>query len=72
LVTDVQMPGTRDGLALARIVRERWPDAGIVVVSADRHDWEDGLVDASFIKPYPMPAVVAALAALLASEKRRT
>ena len=25
VITDVHMPGSMDGLALARIVRERWP-----------------------------------------------
>lgn len=33
LVTDVQMPGSLDGLALARHVAERWPKVGIVVCS---------------------------------------
>ena len=34
LVTDVNMPGSMDGLELARRVGEDWPDVGIVVVSA--------------------------------------
>jgi two-component system, response regulator PdtaR len=33
LFTDVNMPGTIDGLALARQVRGRWPHIGIIVVS---------------------------------------
>jgi CheY-like chemotaxis protein len=33
LFTDVNMPGTIDGLALARQVRDRWPHIGIIVVS---------------------------------------
>jgi len=33
LVTDVDMPGTLDGIALALRVRERWPRMGIVVTS---------------------------------------
>lgn len=31
--TDVQMPGTMDGVALAKCVRERWPPTIIVVSS---------------------------------------
>jgi CheY-like chemotaxis protein len=31
--TDVNMPGTIDGLALARQVHDRWPRIGIMVVS---------------------------------------
>ena len=34
LFTDVTMPGTIDGLALARHVRDRWPHIAIMIVSA--------------------------------------
>jgi CheY-like chemotaxis protein len=34
--TDVDMPGSLDGLALARCVRERWPQIGVIVTSG-RH-----------------------------------
>jgi two-component system, response regulator PdtaR len=33
LFTDVNMPGTIDGLALARQARDRWPHIGVIVVS---------------------------------------
>ena len=33
LFTDINMPGTIDGLALARQVHDRWPHIGIMVVS---------------------------------------
>jgi CheY-like chemotaxis protein len=33
LVTDVEMPGTLNGYALARMVRVRWPSMGIVICS---------------------------------------
>lgn len=33
LVTDVEMPGTLNGFALARMVRARWPSMGIVICS---------------------------------------
>ena len=33
LVTDIQMPGSMDGIALARHVGERWPHIKIVVIS---------------------------------------
>src|ERR1700677_485988 len=36
LFTDVNMPGTIDGLALARRVHDRWPHIGILVASAKR------------------------------------
>jgi CheY-like chemotaxis protein len=34
LFTDVNMPGTIDGLALARQVHDRWPHIGVMVASA--------------------------------------
>ena len=33
VVTDVEMPGTRNGITLARQVRFGWPEIGVVVVS---------------------------------------
>lgn len=33
LMTDIQMPGKMDGLALARHVGEHWPDVLVVVAS---------------------------------------
>jgi CheY-like chemotaxis protein len=33
LITDIDMPGSMDGLALARAVRDRWPPVQIIVVS---------------------------------------
>ena len=34
VVTDIQMPGSMDGLALARLIRERYPSLRIAVLSA--------------------------------------
>lgn len=31
--TDVNMPGSLDGLALAHVVQERWPSIGVLIVS---------------------------------------
>jgi CheY-like chemotaxis protein len=33
VLTDVDMPGTMDGLALARAVRERWPPCKLIILS---------------------------------------
>jgi two-component system, response regulator PdtaR len=72
LLTDVNMPGSRDGLALARIVRRQLPHARIIVMSANRYAWEGGLVDASVMKPYTVPELLAAVAALLAVDRSGT
>lgn len=63
LFTDVEMPGTMDGLKLARAVRERWPPVTIIVTSGrvrvEAEDMpENGLF---FAKPYPPNGIVRAL-----------
>jgi two-component system, response regulator PdtaR len=64
--TDIQMPGSMDGLKLARFVRDRWPPIKIVAtsgrVAVDDGDLPDGGV---FLpKPYRSAQVVATLRAL--------
>ncbi|BCH29860.1 hypothetical protein MesoLjLc_17900 [Mesorhizobium sp. L-8-10] len=36
VITDVDMPGTMDGLALTFVVRNRWPPCHLIVVSGHR------------------------------------
>jgi CheY-like chemotaxis protein len=31
--TDIQMPGSMDGLALAMVIRDRWPPIAIIITS---------------------------------------
>jgi CheY-like chemotaxis protein len=64
--TDIQMPGSMDGLKLARFVRDRWPPIKIVAtsgrVAVDDGDLPDGGV---FLpKPYRSAQVLATLRAL--------
>ena len=52
--TDIEMPGTMDGLALSHYVRRRWPPT-IIVISSGRHRPEPDAMPhlAAFIaKPY--------------------
>ena len=65
LLTDVNMPNV-DGLALARIVRQRWPHIGIVVTSG--RPMPSGLPDgARFLsKPYRYEDVLQELEAVIA------
>jgi CheY-like chemotaxis protein len=60
LFTDVNMPGTIDGLALARQVHVRWPHIGIMVVSANRVPQPEELPAGSRFeqKPYCFASVV--------------
>ena len=59
IVTDVDMPGSMDGLKLAHAVRDRWPPIKIIVTSGrDRigpHDLPEG--GRFFAKPYDPGAI---------------
>ena len=59
--TDIEMPGSMDGLKLGAAVRDRWPPVHIIVTSGDERP--PGLpADALFLsKPYGYLAVVAAI-----------
>jgi CheY-like chemotaxis protein len=60
LFTDVTMPGTIDGFALARRVRDRWPHIAIMVASAKRAPQSEDLPVGSRFeqKPYSPEVVV--------------
>jgi CheY-like chemotaxis protein len=61
--TDIQMPGSMDGLKLARFVRDRWPPIKIVATSGLVPVEDDDLPAGSVFlqKPYRDAEVVAAL-----------
>lgn len=57
--TDIQMPGTMDGLALSHYVRQRWPPTIIVVSSGQHSPSKDEMPPGSFFvaKPYEPQAM---------------
>src|ERR1700685_504741 len=61
--TDIQMPGSMDGLKLARFVRDRWPPIKIVATSGHVPVEDDDLPAGSIFlpKPYRGAQVVATL-----------
>lgn len=69
LFTDIDMPGSMDGLKLAAAVRDRWPPVKIIVTSGARTveitDMPDGSV--FFSKPYTHVAVIKSMRELLSS-----
>lgn len=67
LFTDVDMPGSMDGLKLAAAVRDRWPPIRIVVASGLRKINMDALPDNSrfFSKPYNVNEIAATMRSMV-------
>jgi CheY-like chemotaxis protein len=67
IFTDVDMPGSMDGLRLAAAVANRWPPVRIIVASGHRvveiTDIPDGSV--FFSKPYRFPDIISSIRELL-------
>lgn len=69
MITDVDMPGSMDGLKLAAAVRERWPPVSIIVVSGHRNVELTNLPAGSafFSKPYRLPTMLRTARQMLAA-----
>jgi CheY-like chemotaxis protein len=65
--TDVQMPGTMDGMKLSHYIRDRWPPVRLIVASGEAILEESNLPTGSrfFSKPYDNHAITDAMAHLL-------
>ncbi|MBR1196602.1 response regulator [Bradyrhizobium sp. AUGA SZCCT0240] len=68
MFTDVDMPGTMDGLKLAHAVRRRWPPIKIIIVSGKTRLSDAELPsDARFVsKPYSVPDMISEMRSLVA------
>ena len=66
MVTDIEMPGERDGIALAKSVRAFHPSIRVIVASGTVPDSSIATVaDAFFGKPYDIDRLVQRIRALL-------
>ena len=67
VLTDVDMPGSMDGLHLAGVVRNRWPPIQLVVVSGHMLVEHAELPERSrfFNKPYAPDKMIGALRSLI-------
>jgi len=63
IFTDIRMPGSMDGLRLARHVRDRWPPIKIMVTSGHHLVQNGDLPDGGVFlpKPYTDAAIIAAI-----------
>lgn len=54
LFTDIRMPGSMNGLELARVVHARWPDVKILITSGDTFPRDSEIADDGrfLAKPY--------------------
>jgi len=68
--TDVQMPGTMDGIKLSHFIHNRWPPVKLIVASANTILEESSLPDGSkFLpKPYDEHTIIEAMASMLEPE----
>jgi CheY-like chemotaxis protein len=70
LFTDVDMPGSMNGLELAALVHERWPNVRLLITSG-HHEMTDAQLpdDGRFVpKPYSSITIVNQIADLLGDE----
>jgi CheY-like chemotaxis protein len=67
VVTDIQMPGSMDGLKLAATIRDRWPPISLIVTSGRISVQQQDLPERGrFLpKPYSGPGLVEAIEAAL-------
>ncbi|SIQ02031.1 Response regulator receiver domain-containing protein [Rhizobium sp. RU33A] len=69
MFTDIDMPGSMDGLKLAKAVRDRWPPVKIIVASGHRHLSDELLpIEGKFFsKPYNHARIISAMREMLAA-----
>ena len=65
--TDIDMPGSMDGLRLSAVIRDRWPPVKIIITSGQlRPDARQLPVEGVFLpKPYTTSGVLAAMQSML-------
>lgn len=65
MFTDIDMPGSMDGLRLSAAVRDRWPPVRIIVTSGQVTDLPDGSM--FFSKPYRLLEISDSIRTLMAN-----
>jgi two-component system, response regulator PdtaR len=67
MFTDIDMPGSMDGLKLSAVVHDRWPPVRIIITSGKHMPSRDRIPDDGLFlpKPYTPASVVSAMNALL-------
>ena len=70
--TDIQLPGSMDGLKLAHAVRDRWPPVELILTSGRRRIGPDDLPERGrfFPKPYDFNALLQVFQEMAATDRR--
>ena len=66
--SDIQTPGSLDGLQLAEIVRDSYPDMPVILTSGNAPPRHVGIVEAFVPKPYDLTQIIALMTAILAQK----
>jgi CheY-like chemotaxis protein len=64
--SDIRMPGSLNGLQLAEILRDRYPDIPVILTSGNAPRRRVGIVEAFVPKPYDVTQTIALISAILA------
>jgi two-component system, response regulator PdtaR len=66
--SDIQTPGSLDGLQLAEIVRDNYPDMPVILTLGNAPPRHVGIVEAFVPKPYDLTQIIALMTAILAQK----
>jgi CheY-like chemotaxis protein len=71
VLTDVRMPGSIDGLGLARIARSQWPRLKVAICSGQDHSGaiDAQIADAFILKPHDDMTLMRLIRRLLETER---
>jgi CheY-like chemotaxis protein len=66
--SDIQTPGSLDGLQLAETLREKYPDIPVILTSGNAPRRHVGIMEAFVPKPYDVTQTIALMSAILAQK----
>jgi CheY-like chemotaxis protein len=66
--SDIRMPGSLNGLQLAQILRDRYPDIPVILTSGNALPGHAGIAEAFVSKPYDVTQTIALISEILAQK----
>jgi CheY-like chemotaxis protein len=68
LFSDIQTPGSLNGLQLAETLHDQYPDIPVILTSGNAHPGHVGIVEAFVSKPYDVTQTIALISEILAQK----